>query len=132
MYRTILFNKTCFQSQTIKSLARLSFKSKSHYDVLGVNNLATPKEIKIAYYKKCKELHPDKNLNNSKMHSHSQFVKLNEAYSILSNATSRRDYDSSLNSTYKHPNPTNVYRNGNQSWAKYTQYSNPYDEYYRE
>ncbi len=133
MYKSILFNSKGFlQFHTINS-TRLSFKTNSHYDVLGVSSLATPKEIKIAYYKKCKELHPDKNTASSKTQSHSQFVKLNEAYSILSNASSRRDYDSSFNSTYNYPNPTNVYRDGNQSnRAKYTQYSSPFDDYSRE
>ena len=65
----------------------------SHYDVLGVGKLASKKEIKIAYYKKCKEIHPDKNNNNPK--SHQQFVKINEAYSILSDPISRREYDES-------------------------------------
>lgn len=41
-----------------------------------------------------KKLHPDTN-NSSKKNSHGEFVRLNEAYSILSNPSSRRDYDSS-------------------------------------
>lgn len=108
----------------------MSFKTQSHYDVLGVGKLAAQKEIKLAYYKKCKKLHPDTN-NSSKKNSHGEFVRLNEAYSILSNPSSRRDYDSSFFSSYNYPNPTNVYKNNNynQSRAKYTSYSNPFDDY---
>lgn len=136
MFKSILFNKNHWFLQ-LKIIKHLSFKSDSHYSVLGVGSLATPKEIKIAYYQKCKELHPDKNTNSKKQHSHIEFVKLNEAYSILSNASSRRDYDMSFNSSYNYPNPTNVYRNtsqGHPSRAKYTQggYPNPYDDFARD
>ncbi|KAG8146774.1 hypothetical protein E2320_013874 [Naja naja] len=52
----------------------------SHYEVLGIKQDATSKEIKQAFFRKSKQLH-------------SQFVKLNEAYNILSKEKSRRDYD---------------------------------------
>lgn len=63
----------------------------NHYDALGVGRLASSKEIKVAYYKKCKQIHPDKNTDNPR--AHSQFVIINEAYSILSDPSSRREYD---------------------------------------
>lgn len=127
MYKSnLLFGKYGILNVQFRYLAINS--SKSHYDVLGVNKLSSAKEIKIAYYKQCKELHPDKN-NNKK--AHGEFVKLNEAYSILSNPNSRQDYDSSVNSSYNYPNPTNMYRNNRNTRPKYTTYTNPFDEEYR-
>ncbi|XP_026580544.1 dnaJ homolog subfamily C member 4-like [Pseudonaja textilis] len=63
----------------------------SHYDVLGIKQDATSKEIKQAFFRKSKQLHPDSNPTNPELHG--QFVKLNEAYNILSKEKSRRDYD---------------------------------------
>ena len=63
----------------------------NHYQALGVGRLASSKEIKVAYYNKCKQMHPDKNTDNPK--AHSEFVNINEAYCILSDPSSRREYD---------------------------------------
>ncbi|XP_034284896.1 dnaJ homolog subfamily C member 4 [Pantherophis guttatus] len=63
----------------------------SHYEVLGIKQDATSKEIKQAFFKKSKQLHPDSNPTNPELHS--QFVKLNEAYNTLSKEKSRRVYD---------------------------------------
>lgn len=104
----------------------------NHYEVLGVGRLASSKEIKVAYYKKCKQIHPDKNTNNPK--AHSQFVNINEAYSILSDPSSRREYDYRINSSFKYPNPTNIYRNNSPSYQggrpKYTYSRSPFDEHF--
>ncbi|KAM6435248.1 dnaJ homolog subfamily C member 4 isoform 1-T3 [Liasis olivaceus] len=63
----------------------------NYYDVLGIKQNATTKEIKQAFFRKSKKLHPDSNPTNPELHS--QFVKLNEAYNVLSKEESRRDYD---------------------------------------
>lgn len=121
MYKSIFSN---VGSNYRHLFIQLRFRS-SHYDVLGVGRLASQKEIKIAYYKKCKELHPDKNASNPK--AHTQFVSLNEAYSILSKPESRRDYDQRYSTSFNYPNPTNVYHN-HTNRARYT-YPNPFDAY---
>ncbi|KAM3825058.1 dnaJ homolog subfamily C member 4 [Vipera latastei] len=68
-----------------------SARNISHYEVLGIKQDATSKEIKQAFFRKSKQLHPDSNPANPELHS--QFVKLNEAYNVLSKERSRRDYD---------------------------------------
>ncbi len=49
------------------------------------------------------QIHPDTNPNDPS--NHAKFVRINEAYSILSRTTSRREYDMTLNhSFHRHQN----------------------------
>lgn len=63
---------------------------KDYYDILGVDKSANDSEIKMAFRNKAKTLHPD--LNNGQ-DSKSSFQELNEAYRVLSDPTSRAQYD---------------------------------------
>lgn len=67
---------------------------QTHYEVLGLAPFATQMEIRNAFLHLSKQLHPD--LNPSDPENHIKFVRLNEAYSILSNNKSRHDYDMRL------------------------------------
>jgi len=72
------------------------WKPDTHYDVLGVHPDATQAEIKVAYLNLSKELHPDLNQRSTaqdKEAIHQQFVKVNQAYSVLGNQRERRAYD---------------------------------------
>ena len=72
------------------------WKQQTHYDVLGVHPDATQAEIKEAYLKLSKELHPDKNQRADKFDRellHDQYVKVNEAYSVLGKEKERKKYD---------------------------------------
>lgn len=72
------------------------WRTETHYDVLGVHPDATQAEIKTAYLKLSKELHPDLNQGATKQDSeliHKKFVKVNQAYSTLSNKRERNIYD---------------------------------------
>jgi len=72
------------------------WRRETHYDVLGVNTDATQAEIKTAYLNLSKELHPDLNQGATKQDSeliHAKFVKVNQAYSTLSNRRERNIYD---------------------------------------
>lgn len=79
----------------------------SHYDTLKLKRDCTPKEIREAFLDLSKQLHPDKTNNPN---NHAQFVKLNEAYSVLSKPHSRSDYDLFLSNPSS--GTTGVYRNG--------------------
>ena len=61
----------------------------NHYEVLGVPATVTSAEIKIAFRKRVKKVHPDLNPGIDKH----EFLKLNEAYEVLSDPTSRSLYD---------------------------------------
>jgi|GEM_PF-3801453 curved DNA-binding protein CbpA len=64
---------------------------ESYYDILGVNKNSSIDEIKRAYRNLALKYHPDLNPNNR--NAEMMFRKINQAYSILSNAYSRSQYD---------------------------------------
>lgn len=61
------------------------------YDVLGVGRKANAEEIKKAFRKRAKALHPDANANDPK--AASKFAELNAAYEILGEAAKRAQFD---------------------------------------
>lgn len=65
------------------------------YEILGVSQNATLKEIKIAYRKRAMEYHPD-NPDKNKESCHQMMCKINEAYSFLRNPVLRALYDEKL------------------------------------
>lgn len=60
-----------------------------YYDILGVGRNATQAEIKKAYRKKARELHPDEVGGGSP----EEFKEVNKAYEVLSNDEKRQLYD---------------------------------------
>ena len=64
---------------------------RDFYDVLGVSKDASADEIKKAYRKKAKELHPDRNKDDPQ--SEAQFKEANEAYEVLKDADKKAAYD---------------------------------------
>mmetsp|Transcript_24327 Transcript_24327/g.36246 ORF Transcript_24327/g.36246 Transcript_24327/m.36246 type:complete len:319 (+) Transcript_24327:133-1089(+) len=70
-------------------------EDQTHYEVLGVNPDASQAEIRKAYLKLSLKHHPDKNPNNPE-EAKEIFVKIGQAYDVLSDPSSRRTYDREL------------------------------------
>ncbi len=64
---------------------------KDYYEILGVPRTATEAEIKKAFRGLALKHHPDRNLGDKA--SEEKFKEINEAYSVLSDAEKRTNYD---------------------------------------
>ena len=63
----------------------------SHYSTLGVKRGASEREIKEAYRRLARKLHPD--VNPGDRRAEQRFKQVNQAYEVLRDAARRKDYD---------------------------------------
>jgi len=62
-----------------------------YYKILGIEKTATPAEVKAAYRKLARKLHPDLNPNDAS--AKKKFQEINEANEVLSDPEKRKKYD---------------------------------------
>jgi len=71
--------------------AEKKVKDREFYELLGVSTNANSGQIKKAYYKEARKVHPDKCPDDPD--AQTKFQKLGQAYQILSDEQSRANYD---------------------------------------
>lgn len=72
---------------------------KNLYEILGVSSTATKDEIKKKYRECAKKFHPDRFATapeSEKQKAEKTFREINDAYSILSDDSKRKEYDEQL------------------------------------
>ncbi|CAM0913506.1 unnamed protein product [Alopecurus aequalis] len=82
-----------FKSEKGDSAAAAAPRRKDPYEVLGVGRAATDQEIKSAFRRMALKYHPDKNGDDPV--ASDMFQEVTFSYSILSDPTKRRQYDTS-------------------------------------
>lgn len=76
-------------------MSERDYFEKDYYAALGVAKNATTAEIKKAYRKLARDLHPDKNPGNKQ--AEDKFKSVSEAYDVLSDDKRRKEYDDTRN-----------------------------------
>lgn len=82
-----------------QSAVKMSKDMRSHYDVLGVTPSASQTQIRDAFLRLSKQVHPDVNRNDPS--SKDKFLRLQDAYTVLGKRESRREYDRQFQQTHR-------------------------------
>jgi molecular chaperone DnaJ len=72
-------------------MASQDWFEKDFYKILGVSKDVSDAELKKVYRKLARQFHPDSNPNDAK--AEARFKEISEAYTVLSDSTTRKEYD---------------------------------------
>jgi len=103
---------------------------KNYYDILGVSEKASAAEIKKVYRKLAQQYHPDR--NPDKPGAEEKFKAVQEAYSVLSDAEKRKEYDrmrknpfGAFDGTFTAANGDRFYRAPDGTFVRYSSPNEP-------
>jgi len=86
-----------------------TLRTKTHFEVLGIERTATDAQVKDAYFRLAKRFHPDThhdpNMADLRDKLEAVFISLGEAYEVLRSPRSRAAYESDLASRAPRPAP---------------------------
>ena len=71
-------------------------EEKNYYDWLEISRNASPEVVEKAYKTLVKKYHPDLQEGENKQQAEEMIKKINEAYSVLSDETKRKQYDETI------------------------------------
>lgn len=71
-------------------------EEKNYYDWLEISRNASPEVVEKAYKALVKKYHPDLQEGENKQQAEEMIKKINEAYSVLSDETKRKQYDETI------------------------------------
>jgi curved DNA-binding protein len=103
----------------------MALKFKDYYETLGVERGATQDEIKAAYRKLARKLHPDV---NKAADAEDRFKEIGEAYEVLSDKDKRAKYDQ-LGARYRNGQDFTP-PNGWQSWSNSEEESSAFSDFF--
>jgi len=89
---------------------------KDYYKILEISISATKDDVKKAFRGLAKKYHPDRNVNDT--NALKKFQEVNEAYEVLSNEDSRREYDKKLSGFKQGNSKETNSKNNNESNGK--------------
>jgi len=88
-----------------------------YYKTLGIDKNASAEEIKKAYRKLARKMHPDLNPNDKD--AHQKFQQINEAHEVLSDAEKRKKYDQ-YGKDWQHADQFEQQRQSQQNQQRYS------------
>ena len=101
---------------------------KNYYEILGIEEVATPEQIKKAFRINAVKYHPDKNFGDHD--STKKFIEIKEAYDILSSIPLKAEYDIKHKQTFgiNYANNVKYERNNNQEDLKQNQKEQKFEQ----
>jgi curved DNA-binding protein CbpA len=119
-------------SKSTRDLSTRSSKQKKYspYDILGVSKGATPKEIKLAYFREAKKHHPDVNPNDDE--AAARFRRCATSYELLKNGQISNSYVNEDGTTANVASNWDSEGKGSKWYDNFHQGYNNYDNNYRQ